>query len=143
MPGTDPSTWPNRSSGVEIHANTVNISGDVIGGDKNTGGPTPPPASPPLELAIRFGSPTSQAADAPLTVSVHVLGLGLESPPFDFAAPLDDKALDELRWYLEVYPHWPRRPGLQPRAGHRSETAQVGQAVVRRGICRPPGIARV
>ena len=69
MPGTDPSTWPNRSSGVEIHANTVNISGDVIGGDKHTGGPTPPPASPPLELAIRFGKPTSPGLFSSVTLS--------------------------------------------------------------------------
>jgi len=81
----------------------------------------------PLELSIRFRSPTSQADDAPLTVSVHVPGLGLASDPFDFAIPLDDKVLDELRWYLELYPQWPVGPDYERALGIEAKLREWGK----------------
>ena len=62
---SEKNTVPHQSGGVTVNAETVNIYGDVAGGNKITGGSgtTPPPggvpasaapSAPPLELAIRF-----------------------------------------------------------------------------------------
>ena len=46
-----------------------------------------------LELNLRFPDPEH----------VGVYYDGRDSNPLDFKAPLDDKAQDEIRWYLETY----------------------------------------
>jgi len=120
-PSADKPTTLNQSGGVTINAETVNITGDVIGRDginAGVGGSTPsagssaqpaPAATPPLELVIRFSAPASKSSKR-LRYSVHVEQLNLHTSDLNFAIPLDDKTLAELHWYLEVYPRWPVGP---------------------------------
>ncbi|HLF27144.1 MAG TPA: tetratricopeptide repeat protein [Anaerolineae bacterium] len=122
----------NRSGGVDLHADTINIYGDVVGRDKSGGDLTPPsitpPAQPPLELSIRIEK-TSDAEDAPLRASVHVERLGLSAGPFDFAIPLDDKALADIHWYLERYPQWPVGPDYDRALGVEAKLRTWGKAL--------------
>jgi len=110
---------------------SVNIYGDVTGRDKIASGLTPPsitpPATPPLELSIRFGKPSLDAEDALLPVSVHVERLGLSAGPFDFAVPLDDKVLADLHWYLELYPQWPVGPDYDRALGIEARLRDWGK----------------
>ncbi len=60
----------------------------------------------PFELSIRITA-TAQTPDASLQVSVSVKDLDLEKGPFPFSVPFDAAVLNDLRWYLELYPQWP------------------------------------
>lgn len=79
-----------------------------------------------LEFAIRIKKATD-AEDAPLRVSAEVKQLGLDAGPFDFAVPLDDKVLDELHWYLELYPHWPVGPDYDRALGIEAKLREWGK----------------
>lgn len=126
-PTADKPTTLNQSGGVTIHAETVNITGDVIGRDginAGGGGSRPPTGgssggsdgstgeSPSLELAVRI-----TAAAKTLQVSVAVRDLDLEQGPFRFVLPFNEAVLTELRWYLELYPQWPVGPDYERARG--------------------------
>lgn len=59
------------------------------------------------DIVLRFQKLTNKDADfdAPIPVSVHFAGQDTES--FEFRPPMEDKALGEIRWYLERYWQWP------------------------------------
>ena len=122
---SEKNTTVNQSGGITIeHADNVIVHGDMVGRDKiNAGGSgtTPPPggvpvpiasSAPPLELSIRITA-TAQTPDASLQVSVSVKDLDLEKGPFPFSLPFDVAVLNDLRWYLEVYPQWPVGPDYE------------------------------
>lgn len=63
----------------------------------------------PIELSLRFAS-NENDLNAPITVSLFRPDTGVSAPPAPWVPPLDDAALAELRWYLEVYSEWPTGP---------------------------------
>ena len=65
-----------------------------------------------MELSARFQSDAQDAA-APTTFSLHCQALGMDSERLDFATPLSDGEVAELRWYLEEYPKWPTGPDYE------------------------------
>ncbi len=69
-------------------------------------------SAPPLELTIRITA-MAQTPDASLQVSVSVKDLDLEKGPFPFLLPFDAAVLNDLRWYLELYPQWPVGPDYE------------------------------
>lgn len=67
--------------------------------------------SSPRRTLIGEGPSTTGLVHA--RVRVHhqpAKGPGSISPTFDFTSPITEKALLELRWYLERYPDWPYGP---------------------------------
>lgn len=59
------------------------------------------------DIVLRFQKLTNKDADfdAPIPTSVHFAKQDTES--FEFRPPMEDKALGEIRWYLERYWQWP------------------------------------
>ncbi len=68
--------------------------------------------STPIELSLRFAS-DEKIEDGPITVSLFRPDTGVSTPPMPFAPPLNDAALADLRWYLEVYSEWPTGPDFE------------------------------
>ena len=62
------------------------------------------------ELSIRF---TSENDAAPIFVSLTRVGTGTYTNPVEFTPPLDDAALADLRWYLEIFSTWPSGPDYE------------------------------
>ena len=72
------------------------------------------------ELSLRFERVDKTLPfDAPVPVTVHFAGADTET--FNFLNPLTDKALAELRWYLERYWFWPTGPDYD-----RAQTLEKG-----------------
>lgn len=63
----------------------------------------------PTELSVRFTTDDDQA-DGPIRVSFFRPDSGASTPPVPFDPPLDDAALADIRWYLEVFSTWPSGP---------------------------------
>ncbi len=69
----------------------------------------PTRALPTHELAIEFVGEKNAADDKPIPFSVSVAGTRMKMSGA-FIAPLDDRILADIRWYLEMYPQWPSGP---------------------------------
>jgi len=66
---------------------------------------------PPTELTIDFAHiPPDAPDDAPVPYTVRNEATGESWAEGKFRSPLDDKALSDLRWYLEEYGQWPFGP---------------------------------
>jgi hypothetical protein len=66
---------------------------------------------PTAELTIDFGSIANDAPDdAPVPFTVRNEATGESWAEGQFRSPLDEKALADLRWYLEEYGQWPFGP---------------------------------
>jgi len=66
---------------------------------------------PELELTVDFGSVAPGAPDdTPVPFSVRNEGTGESWSKGEFRCPLDEKALGDVRWYLEEYWQWPFGP---------------------------------
>lgn len=78
----------------------------------------------PLELRVTL---TSKGKTTETRLDCNELGI--DAGPFRFKAPLDEKALTELRWYLEQYIRWPVGPDVE-RAEHvKAQLAGWGKAL--------------
>ncbi|MCB9430987.1 MAG: hypothetical protein H6668_03300 [Ardenticatenaceae bacterium] len=68
---------------------------------------------PMIELSFRFTTSSNgdgnadDNADAPIHVSLFRPDSGTYTDPAEFIPPLDDAALAEIHWYLELYSDWP------------------------------------
>jgi hypothetical protein len=69
------------------------------------------------ELSLRF---TSQNDTGPIFVSLFRPDTGVSTNPVEFTPPLDDKAMDDLRWYLEAFSVWPSGPDYERRLAYRT-----------------------
>lgn len=67
------------------------------------------------ELSIRFTT-RNDRDKGPIQASLVRLDQGTSTSPAPFKPPLDDQQLEEIRWYLEEFPHWPVGPDYD-RAG--------------------------
>ena len=66
---------------------------------------------PQSELVIEFGSIAPDAPeDTPVPFSVRREGIGESWDGGAFRCPLDERALGDVRWYLEEYGQWPFGP---------------------------------
>ena len=65
-----------------------------------------------LELSVRFTSDEKKPA-SPIKVALFCPQTGAATDPVRFTPPLDDPALDTLRWYLEVFAGWPTGPDYE------------------------------
>ncbi len=80
------------------------------------------------ELRLRFAKvDPSLPFDAPVPVSVHYEEAETES--FHFANPLADKALTDLRWYLEQYWFWPSGPDYDRAQEIEADLPKWGRAL--------------
>ena len=53
--------------------------------------------------------------------------LGIDAGPYPLRLPLDDKILEELRWYLEQYPRWPVGPDVERAERIKAQLAGWGR----------------
>jgi hypothetical protein len=87
-------------------------------------------AAMPIELSLRFTSAENDE-NAPIAVTLFRPDAGASTPPAPFAPPLDDKALDELRWYLELFSDWPTGPDFERAEAIESKLGEWGRALLR------------
>jgi tetratricopeptide (TPR) repeat protein len=98
---------------------TLPYLGLLVDNGEATQESTPPPSPEPLpsrpdlsellEMSVRFTS--DEAVDSSLiAASLFIPQSGVMSESRPFQPPLDDKVLDDLRWYLETFSIWPTRP---------------------------------
>jgi tetratricopeptide (TPR) repeat protein len=82
----------------------------------------------PIELSLRFTS-DEKAENAPIAVSLIRSDSGVSTPPAPFAPPLDDAALDDLRWYLELFSTWPTGPDFKRAEAIENKLEDWGRAL--------------
>jgi len=83
----------------------------------------------PAEITLRFAKIENKDADfdVPVPMTVHYDDSDTES--FEFANPLTDKALTELRWYIERYYYWPQGPDYIRAAELEKGLREMGSAL--------------
>ncbi len=62
-------------------------------------------------------------------VRLNVVGSDLSAGPFPFASPLDEDALEELRWYTERYARRPIGPGIERAARVQARMESLGRSL--------------
>src|SRR5438093_11939313 len=83
-----------------------------------------------LELSLRFTS-DEKDEQSPIGVSLFRPDAGTMTTPAPFAPPLDDAALDDLRWYLEIFSTWPTGPDYERAEGIAARMEDWGHALLR------------
>ncbi|HRU95024.1 MAG TPA: hypothetical protein P5195_07345, partial [Anaerolineae bacterium] len=80
--------------------------------------------SEPLELRLTV-APKGKKYE----VCLYCRELGIDAGPYPLRLPLDDKVLEELRWYLEQYPRWPVGPDVERAERIKAQLAGWGRAL--------------
>ena len=80
--------------------------------------------SEPLELRLTV-APKGKKYE----VRLYCRELGIDAGPYPLRLPLDDKILEELRWYLEQYPRWPVGPDVERAERIKAQLAGWGHAL--------------
>jgi len=87
-------------------------------------------AIPKTELIVDFGPIAPDApADAAVTFTVRNEGAGESGSEGQFRCPLDEKALADIRWYLEEYGQWPFGPFRDRAHGIEARLEGYGRAL--------------
>jgi len=82
--------------------------------------------SEPLELQLKL---TVAPKGKKYEVCLYCRELGIDAGPYPLRLPLDDKVLEELRWYLEQYPRWPVGPDVERAERIKAQLAGWGRAL--------------
>ena len=89
-----------------------------------------PMAIPNTELTVDFGPIAPDAPeDTPIPFTVRNEGTGESWSEGEFRCPLDEKALGDIRWYLEEYGQWPFGPFRDRAHGIEAQLEGYGRAL--------------
>ena len=87
------------------------------------------------ELMIQFTAQKTKSdsddQSPPLYVGLSFPERGLYTVPVPFALPFDDKVLNEIRWYLEVFSTWPTGPDYERAEEVKQQLTDWGRALWR------------
>ncbi len=89
----------------------------------------------PLTLRVSF---SSDGPDAPIRFSLSCPELDVDAGPYPFTPPLDEKALDGLRWYMEQWHRWPAETELPRATRIEAQMEDWGRALFHTIFCDPP-----
>src|SRR5688572_2961760 len=83
----------------------------------------------PPQLSLHFTSDEKDAS-SPISVALLRRDIGVMTHPAPFAPPLDNAALDDLRWYLEVFSTWPTGPDYERAEAIEAKLEDWGRALL-------------
>ena len=84
---------------------------------------------PMIELSIHFTSDEKDET-SPISVRFFRADTGNWTTDVPFESPLDDAALDDLEWYLEVFSTWPTRPDYKRAERIEAQMEDWGRALL-------------
>ncbi|MFX0107495.1 MAG: KGGVGR-motif variant AAA ATPase, partial [Candidatus Hodarchaeota archaeon] len=88
------------------------------------------PITAAQELIVRLDDDVEGSdQEKPVSMSISVPQLELEASNLRFVAPLTDRDLSDIRWYLEIYPKWPLGPDYSRAEQVESNLEKWGQSL--------------